>query len=64
MAGTPLVGSAQVIYQEDVDVNSIVFEATQTKIAKAALFAQDNTEFPVTFDYQGFFRTTQITNGS
>jgi hypothetical protein len=64
MAGTPLVGSAQVIYQEDVDVNSIVSEATQTKIAKAALYAQDNTEFPVIFDYQGFFRTTQVTNGA
>lgn len=62
MAGTPLVGSKQTIFQEDVDFNSSASEALMTKIAQAALFGQDSSEFPVHFRYDGFFRATSISD--
>jgi hypothetical protein len=58
MAGTPLVGSKQTIYDLDVDFNSTNSEAINTKIAKAALFSQDVTEYPVSFNYAGYFTAT------
>lgn len=62
--GTPLVGSKQIIFQEDVDFNSTNSEAIQTKIARAALFAQDVTEYPVQFKFGGYFVSSAIVNGS
>ena len=61
---TPLTGEKVEIFQEDVDFNSPNSEAVQTKIAKAALFAQDVTEYPVSFKYGGYFRGNTVVNES
>ena len=61
---TPLVGEKQTIFQEDVDFNSANSESLQTKVAKAALYAQDITEYPVQFTYSGYFRATTDSNVS
>ena len=52
---SPLVGSKQIIYAEDVDFNSANSEALQTKISKAALFSQDIAEYVVPFTFGGYF---------
>ena len=61
---TPLTGSKQIIYDSDVDFNSTNSEAIQTKLAKAALFSQDISEYPVNFEYAGYFQNSSITTGA
>ena len=64
MAGTPLIGSPQTIYQEDVDFNSTNAESVMTKIAKSSLYAQDVSEITANFEYAGYFRNAVITTGA
>ena len=61
---TPLVGSKQVIFQEDVDFSSTNSEAIMTKLSKAALFSQDVTEVNLNFEYAGFFKNATVANGA
>jgi hypothetical protein len=61
---TPLIGSKQIIFQEDVDFNSTNSEAIMTKLSKAALFSQDVTEVNLNFEYAGFFKNATIANGA
>ena len=64
MAGTPLIGSKQIIYQEDIDFGSTNSESINTKVSKAALYAQDVTEYPVQFKYGGYFENSVDTTGA
>lgn len=64
MAGVPLVGEKQVIYDLDVDFGSSNSEAINTKLAKAALYAQDVTEYPVQFKFSGYFLSDTVINTS
>lgn len=61
---TPLVGSKQIIFQEDVDFNSANSEALQTKISKAALFSQDIAEYVVALPFGGYFTDVPQINES
>jgi len=61
---TELVGSKQIIYQEDVDFSSTNSESIMTKVSKAALYAQGVTEYVVPFVYSGYFRSNSITTGA
>jgi hypothetical protein len=62
MASIPLTGEKVTIFQDDVDFNSPNSEAVQTKIAKAALFAQNVSEYTESLNYNGYFRSNSFSD--
>lgn len=64
MAGTPLVGEKVEIFIEDVDFNSPNSESAMSKVAKAALYAQDVTEYTRDHIFNGYFRATTHANNA